>query len=213
MNTMMFILDEDTTKESKYPVMGVVQPALEYTPSDKISLKGAVATYLFSGVEKRAKFATWSTNTLTSASTYKYNYNSVNPSMELGIKEPLGGLVPYAAVFGDFVYNFSEGVDTGRSGFDAGFKFGHEKVSEKGQWNAKVLYAKLGRDAFLDIFPDSDRYSGRTHMQSWEGALDYGIGKNTWLGLDLYYSRDLISGSQPDSIPNYTCQLDWNLKF
>lgn len=212
LNTMMFILDEDTSKESKYPMMGMVQPVIKYAPSEKISLKGALAGYFFSGVEKRAKFATQSTNTLVGGSTYRFNYNSLNPSMEISMKEPFGGIVPSVSLFGDYVYNYSKGVDTGRDGFDVGIKFGHEKVENKGQWNSKILYAKLGRDAWLDIFPDSDRFSGKTHMKSWEATLDYGLGKNTWLGLDFYVSQDLNKQNTP-SQQTYLVQLDWNLKF
>lgn len=217
MNNLLFILDEDTTKESKYPMMGAVQPGMKYKISDSLSLKGAVAGYFFSGVEKRDTFRNWSTNSVN-GSNYKYNYNSVNPSMELSMKEPLGGVVPYAAVFSEGVFNISKDVDNARGGFAAGVKFGAEKVSNKGDWQAKLIYAKLSRDAWMDVFPDSDRYSGKTNMKSYEAALAYGLGKNTYLELDYYYSQSLSKVAESTTgpagyRPAHTLQIDWNLKF
>ncbi len=215
MNNLLFILDEDITKESKYPVVGVIQPGFNYAISPALSLRGALANYFFSGVEKRGTFRNQSTNTKNANGNYAYNYNSVNPSLELGIKEPLGGIVPYAAIFGEGIYNYSKDVESSKSGFAAGLKFGAEKVSEKGQWQAKMLFGKLGRDAWLDIFPDSDRYSGKTYMKSYEASLEYGIGKNTTLALDYYYSQSLgkISTDDLGYSPTHLLQLDWNLKF
>ena len=128
MNNLLFVLDEDITKESKYPVIGAIQPGFNYAVSPKMSLKGAVAGYFFSGVDKRAKFNGRSTNTLTSSNAYQYNYNSVNPSMELSMLEPLGGIVPYASIFGEGVYNCSKDVESSKSGLAAGLKFGVEKI-------------------------------------------------------------------------------------
>jgi len=214
MNNLLFILDEDTSKESKYPVLAAIQPGMKYKISDSLSLKGAVTGYFFSGVEKRDTFRNWSTNSVI-GSNYKYNYNSVNPSVELSIKEPLGGIVPYAAIFTEGVFNISKDVDNARGGFAAGLKFGAEKVSAKGDWQAKLIYAKLSRDAWMDIFPDSDRYSGKTNMKSYEAALAYGLGKNTYLELDYYYSQSLSKSTATSGshAPTHLLQLDWNLKF
>ncbi|HOD12635.1 MAG TPA: putative porin [Candidatus Omnitrophota bacterium] len=217
MNNLLFILDENTSVESKYPMMGAIQPGFNYAISDSLKLKGAVTGYFFSGVEKRASFRNRSTNTLN-GSVYKYNYNSVNPSMEFSIKEPFGGIVPSASIFSEGVFNVSEDVDNARGGFAAGVKFGAERVSNKGDWQARLIYGKLSRDAWLDIFPDSDRYSGRTNMKSYEAIFSYGLGKNTSLDFDYYYSQDLnkvaTSSSGPAGYrPSHMLQVDWNLKF
>jgi polyhydroxyalkanoate synthesis regulator phasin len=210
-NNMAFILSDTRTAKVSEAVMFASQPGFEYAFTDNMKLKGAAAYYSFSNVKDKAKFSKWATNTLT-GSNYKYNYNSINPSAELSFKEPLGGLVPYFAVFGDYVQNLSKGVEK-KSGFDYGIKFGYEKVSDWAQWQGKLSYDKLGRDAFLDIFPDSDRYSGKTNMQSYEAILEYGLGKNSSLGLDYYYSQDLADNATGGHLPEQVVQVDWNLKF
>lgn len=222
MNNLLFILDENTSVESKYPMMGAIQPGVNYKISDTLGLKGAVTGYFFSGVEKRAKFGgSGSTNTFNrvgSTDYYKYNYNSVNPSMEFSIKEPFGGIVPSAKIFSEGVFNVSKDVKGARGGFAAGLTFGADRVSSKGDWQAKLIYAKLSRDAWMDIFPDSDRYSGKTNMKSYEAIFSYGLGKNTSLDFDYYYSQSLdkvaASSSGPAGYrPSHMLQVDWNLKF
>ena len=215
MNNMMFILDENISNDSsKYPMVGAVQPGFSYKINDTYGLKGALAAYFFSGVQERATFNGQSTNT-KQGSNYKYNYNSLNPSVELSIKEPLGGVVPYAAIFSEGIFNVSKDVESSKSGVAFGVKFGAEKVSVLGDWQAKMIYAKLGQDAWLDILPDSDRYSGKTFMESYETALAYGLGKNTYLELDYYYSQNLSKyASAPTGYrPAHLVQVDWNLKF
>ncbi|MFA5287692.1 MAG: hypothetical protein WC394_05445, partial [Candidatus Omnitrophota bacterium] len=76
-------------------------------------------------------------------------------------------------------------------------------------WQFKYLYAMLGRDAVLDVLPDSDRYGGKTGMRSHEGELTFGLGKNTSLGLDIYRSWSTIGAKAPETL----VQFDWNMKF
>ena len=213
MNNMLFILTEDRLSKDAEPYMVGIQPGVKWGISDAVNLKMAVAYYNFMGVQERGKFDNQTTNSLDAANKYLYGYNSVNPSIELGVKDPLGGVVPYASVFGDYVQNLSlpSGV-SGRSGYDYGVKFGAEKVAGAGQWQTKLSYDTLGKDAFLDIFPDSDRYSGKTNMNSYEAILEYGLGKNASLGLDYYWaeSKTKVSGT---TSPAQVLQVDWNLKF
>jgi hypothetical protein len=100
-----------------------------------------------------------------------------------------------------------------------GFKFGAEKIEKWADWQLGYNYAMLGRDAILDILPDSDRYGGRTGMRSHELKFDFGLGKNTWLGLDAYYGWRLpgsfASGTDrgTQSRPASVVQVDWNVKW
>ena len=58
------------------------------------------------------------------------------------------------------------------------------------------MYAELGKDAWLDALPDSDRYDpGRTDIKSHEVVLKYALKKNIILGLD-YYNSDRIKSSK-----------------
>jgi len=220
LNAMAFVMAYDSNRGSD-TVMWAVQPGIKYNWKDKVDLKAAVTAYMFTNLKGKAKYSKQSTNSLNSSSEYKYNYNSVNPSVEIGIRDPfvafplLAKYIPYAGIYSDYIYNPDPA--TGKSGFDAGLKFGAEKVGDWGQWQAKVLYAKLGRDAFLDILPDSDRYSGKTNMKSLEFVLEYGLGKNTSIALDYYWAKSLSAqtsgGAAGSYIPQQLIQVDWNLKW
>ncbi|MFA5176524.1 MAG: putative porin [Candidatus Omnitrophota bacterium] len=225
LNGEVFALTQDSESNSGR-TMFVVQPGIRYNWQDKINFKGAVAGYFFTGLKDRPRFTNSSgTNSTTGATStsgnYKYNYNSFNPSAEMGIKDPFAGVpvlgkyIPYLGIFGDFIYN--PDPDTGKSGFDAGVKFGSEKVGGWKQWQAKILFAKLGRDAWLDILPDSDRYNGKTNMKSVEAVLEYGLGKNSSLVIDYYWaealSRSASAGTSGSFVPQQVLQVDWNLKW
>ncbi|MCX5681761.1 MAG: putative porin [Candidatus Omnitrophica bacterium] len=219
LNGEAFILNYkkvSSTVENSNAMMWVVQPGVKYNLHDWLDVKAGVAAYFTTNVKDMPKFNLQSTNSLRSNNTYKYTYNSFNPSVEISMKEPfkgipiLGQYVPYFGMFGDFVYNPNP-LD-GNGGYDYGLKFGSEKVGDWGQWQARADYAKLGRDAFLDIFPDSDRYSGKTNMQSWEGNLEYGLGKNTTLNFNYHWAQSLTA-SGDSYLPQQLFLLDWNLKF
>lgn len=210
----LFNVLRDDARTDQQVFMSVTQPGVTIAINDAINLKSALTVNTFSNIKGATKFASSSgTNSLTAGNQYKYNYNSFQPSLELSLKEPLGGLVPYGALFGDYIYNFSLPASaTGRGGYDFGLKFGDAKVEDWKKWQAKVIYSKVGRDAWLDIFPDSSRYSGKTNDQAIEGQLDFGLGRNTSLTLDYYFAQSLAKSSG-----NYASaqvlQIDWNIKF
>lgn len=213
-NELLNVLRNDA-RTDKQVFMSVTQPGVNIAINDNINLKSALAVNVFTNIKGATKFSTSaSTNSVTSGSQYKYNYNSFQPSVELSFKEPFGGLVPYAALFGDYVYNFSlPSSATGKGGYDYGLKFGDAKVEDWKKWQAKIIYSKLGRDAWLDIFPDSSRYSGKTNDQAIEAQFDFGLGKNTSLTLDYYYARSLTKSSGGDRAAAQVLQIDWNIKF
>ncbi|MDD5465134.1 MAG: putative porin [Candidatus Omnitrophica bacterium] len=213
-NELFNVLRNDD-RTSKQVFMSVTQPGVNIAVNDEINLKSALAVNVFSNIKGAAKFSNSSgTNSLTAGNQYKYNYNSFQPSLELSFKEPFGGLVPYGALFGDYVYNFSlPDSATGRGGYDFGLKFGKAKVENWKDWQAKIIYSKVGRDAWLDIFPDSSRYSGKTNDQVVETQFDFGLGKNTSLTLDYYYGWNLIKSNSASNAPAQVLQVDWNVKF
>jgi hypothetical protein len=67
----------------------------------------------------------------------------------------------------------------------------------------------LGSVAWMDVYPDSDRYSGLTNVKGHEVILDIGLAKNVSLGLD-YYRSEAIKGAK---LPESVFQADVNFKF
>ena len=197
--------------------MFAVQPGITYNLTDTISLKGAVSYYGFSGVKGKVLSGTAGTNTVRTNGGLKYEYNNVVPAMELAIKEPFKALkldIPYLALFGEFVNNTASNLPKNGSGYMLGFKLGAEKVEKWGDWQLRYNYAMLEKDAVLDILPDSDRYGGKTGIKAHEAIFDYGLGKNTWLGLDYYLGWQLPGNfAQKQTKPASVMQVDWNMKF
>jgi len=93
------------------------------------------------------------------------------------------------------------------NGYLFGIKFGAEKI-KRGRWQAKYMYRHLEKDAWIDIFPDSDAYSGHTDVKGHEVTFTYGIGKNVALGIDYYY-MERIKGTGR----RHLLQIDWKIKF
>jgi hypothetical protein len=151
-----------------------------------------------------------SDNTKKGTTEYRYDYRMINPALSFKILEPFRGIgfnTESLELFGEYVENTD--ADDGSSGFSTGFQLGHEKVEKFGDMQFRYVYARLGKDAVLDVLPDSDRYSGKTGIKSHEGAFTFGIGKNTSLGLDVYRSFRINGKSDPETLG----QIDWNMKF
>jgi len=216
MNTGLLVIDESANYNAD-PAMYVVQPGFTHQFTDAISLKGAFSYYGFSGVKGKTLDGTTGTNSKDAGNKLIYNYANIAPALELGIKEPFKMLnlnVPYFALFGEYVQNVNSAVKDDNAGYMMGFKLGAEKVEKWADWQVRYNYAKYGKDAFLDILPDSDRYGGKTGVKAHEIMFDWGLGKNTWLGLDYYYGEQLKGNfGSTQSKPASVVQVDWNMKF
>jgi len=227
MNSGVYVLNEVSSSDNDDPVMYFVQPGMNLNLTDKISLKGAVAFNVTTNVKGRPISAaagsglpgTTSTstagNTQGAGTVYKYAYNYINPAGELTFRQPLKSLniplldFPAISFFGEYVNNPQ--VSKGNTGFMAGVKIGAEKISAWGDWQLAYNYAMLGKDAVLDILPDSDRFGGQTDIRAHESILQYGLGKNTYLSLDYYQARRIHQSSSTPA--THVVQVDWNLKF
>lgn len=214
LNTGVLIVDTDTSTDADAPMAYLVQPGISYKFNDDLSLKGAFSFQGFNNVKDHVSSsyssASNSGNTTAGTSRYQYDYQMINPALEFKIKEPfktLGLNVESLKLVGEYVNNLD--VSKGGSGFSCGFKLGHDKVAKFGDWQFKYIYAMLGKDAVLDVLPDSDRYGGKTNIRSHEAELTFGLGKNTFLGMDVYRSWRTLSAEAPETL----VQVDWNMKF
>jgi len=202
------VIQEDTSTTSG-AMAYLVQPGINYAINDKLSLKGAVTYEYFQTKGTAASSYSKGQNTKI-GTNYANNYSNLNPALELSIKDPfkaVGLNVENMKIFGEYVNNFA--VSNKNSGFSTGFQFGNAKIEKWGDWQVRYIYAMLGKDAVLDILPDSDRYSGKTGIRSHEGIITFGLGKNTNLGIDVYRSWSLVGNAAPETL----VQADWNMKF
>ena len=86
---------------------------------------------------------------------------------------------------------------------------GRPIVERKGEWQTSFAYKKIGGNAVLDAFTDSDFHLGGTDAKGWILGGAYGLALNTWLSV-RYISTDEIKGA-PLGID--TLQFDLNAKF
>lgn len=208
MNTGFLVIESDASTVSGSNGY-LVQPGIKYTFNDRVSLKSALTYEYFQTKGTVASSYSLGQNTKVGTS-YADNYSNINPALELSINKPFEAInlnVENLKFFSEYVNNLA--VSDKSSGFSLGFQLGKEKLEKWGDWQVRYIYAMLAKDAVLDVLPDSDRYKGKTGMRSHEGVINFGLGKNTFLGLDVYRSWSLVGNKAPETL----VQADWNMKF
>lgn len=148
---------------------------------------------------------------------YKYSYNSVSPELEVNadLREPLpvpllsafGWKLSYVGFFGNYVQALGHGSDN--KGGIGGVRLGQRKVEEAGHWQLRYSVRRLGKDAWLETYPDSDFFGGSAGVKGREILLALGLRKDFVLDLD-YYSTQAIGGSLRGE---RVFQADLNVKF
>jgi hypothetical protein len=210
LNSGVWVLDE-IKGDSADSMMYVVQPGIQYK-WDNAKLTLGLAGYFFSDIVgntlDNGGDTSGSYNT-TSGGGLVYEYNSYSPSMALSFKKPFGGeAINKIKFFGDYVHN--PDPDQENTGWLAGIKFyidGPAKILGKA-WDLSYSYRYLEKDAWIDIFPDSDAYGGHTDIEGHEIKISYPLSNNASLGLD-YYIVERIEGSGSRQV----FQLDYKFKF
>ncbi len=154
-----------------------------------------------------------SANNTIAGSQYTYTYHQPMGSAEIGLNDPLGEHsplhVPRIAAFGEYTRNPNPGDEN--TAWMIGTYLGNPTVASKGAWKATWAYKSLGRDAWLDVLPDSDFYSGGTDVKGYEAVLEYGLAKNVTFVVDYYHTRRKSSLAAPAQ--ESLLQTDINLKF
>ncbi|MFH1355114.1 MAG: putative porin [Candidatus Omnitrophota bacterium] len=217
LKTGFYVLEESSSSGDD-PWLVHIQPGVNYGLADGISAKAALTLDYFAvgstgNLNGSSGTNSWSSGDLAAP---KKDVVNIMPALEVKFSEPFRGLgislldIPVLKLFAEYVKNMNDSKpDDNKTGFMLGCKFGADKVKRWGDWQAKYNYAMLGKDAVLDILPDSDRYSGGTAIRAHEFAISYGLGENTELGFDVYRSKRIGMAEAPETI----VQVDWLLKF
>jgi hypothetical protein len=218
LNTGVWVIDEisSTSNDKVDPFLHYTQGGLKFK-QEGWSANLAGIYYAFNGLKGSCPDWSAATNTgITSSSSgsctgsLTYDYDSAGASAELALATPFEmEAIPEIGIFGDFIRNIDGNVVDNHSGWSMGARLGDKKVAGPGQWQLKYIFANLGKDAFVDFTPDSDRYGGRTDARSHEGILEYGLNKNVTLALDYYQSKRMKAAENPEHI----IQADVNMKF
>jgi hypothetical protein len=189
-----FILDEYSNSKSD-PKMMVLQSGFKSNINKNVDLKVAAAYYNFVNM-KGNDFSEWSSGSNTRVSgtnTWLYEYDGITLDAEIGFKLPESmKYIKTASLFGQYV---NSDADSNNTGFLYGVSFGDKSVKEAKDWQVKINYRKLEKDAWADFMPDSDFYSGATDVKGMEYELTIGLAKNITLGLDYYNAKPILSNT------------------
>lgn len=191
-NTGFFVIDEKSSEDDV--IMYAIQPGVKVGFAENAHVKLAVAYYGFSNLE--GSTLNYSAGSNTGFDTgLMFDYNSFAISAEVGI-DKVSEPVPYIAVFGEYVNN--PDPDDDNTGYLGGLKFGAKSIKEGGQWQATYMYRRLERDAWLDVFPDSDFLGGATNAQGHEAILEVGLMKHVTMGFDYYHAEQIDGDTDQD---------------
>ena len=209
LNSGFLVLDESSGDASD-PIMYVIQPGFKWKVMDDVTLKTAGTYYGTNGVKGKTLAHSSGTNSTLGGGGLRHNYNIVNISSELAFDNLLDLDLPRIACIGEYVNNID--ASDNDYGVLTGLKVGAKKVKKKGQWQAKYLYRWLEKDAWLDIFPNSDAYGGDTGIKGHNIGLTYGLLDNVTLAFSYYYMEPIhkIAGHKD---PESVFQSDINFKF
>jgi hypothetical protein len=207
----MFLLDETKTSGCD-PHMFAVQPSVVVNRGGALSAKLGVAYYAFNHVQGAVLDHSAGTNALArpvgnlDGDGLVYDYDSVNPSAAIDYAfEASDGTGYRLGVIADFVYN----ANAEESGYLAGLRAGHVQTKDPGSWEASYTWRRLEPDAFLDVFPDSDFYGGKTGVSRHEVVFEYALAKSITSSLDYYRAGRIDRAEAPQDL----LQVDWVIKF
>lgn len=203
----------ENKNEGEDPKIIALQPGFTYKLTTKISLEAAYAIWQLPGVEDNDSF--------TAGSGFDGEYNTTdNLKLANGIntREISTKLIYKRSADSTIQLLYQQVVNQAaeveNTGFLVGAKIGNFKVKKTGDWQLSWEQRRLERDAFLDVFPDSDVYGGHTGVNGQSLSFTIGLRQNVKASIKNIQS-DLIdekldtgySGSQD------LWQFDVNVKF
>ena len=187
-----WVLDESSSNRVD-PMAYVLQSGVAWELTEMVSFRTGLAYYDFDSVKGKTLDYTEKTNTVDLEGHLTYRYNGFSPSVELKRENPAGGMMSYVSLFGEYVRNPNSPEKN--QGYVAGLGLGDSKVKERGQRQLRYLYRYLEKDAWLDIFPDSDFYNGKTDVRGHEALAQLGLFTNVSLTVD-YYRAERLTGAR-----------------
>ena len=108
-------------------------------------------------------------------------------------------------------------TDGSATGFSLRAALGSPEVRYRGEWQAALGYRRVGSDAVLDAFTDSDLGLGGTNLAGYTLGLLYGLDRGTTFGVRYLSARTLDSPTvRPAAKDKYAIdvlQVDLNVRF
>lgn len=163
---------------------------------------------------------------------YQYSYNALVGAIDLGINDPFGDslpvYIPQTGVRGELIRNPESKIPSDqKNGWEMGAYVGNSAINGWGTWQLSGDYRVMERDAWMDVFPDFDQYTGDTNVAGSRWELDIGLMKNVWFDFNIFdmhvykkFHNDALAAYASGN-PNITnspnreilYQADINMKF
>ncbi len=208
----------EVEKESD-PALIFVQAGAKAAFGD-IFVNGAVSHYNASDLDKSGPLAwsaytnsgvTYDKETKSATGAFTYDYNNLAVDAEVGYK--FGAY--QAGINGQYITNMASDVEE-KDGFLVGVKGGSQKVKTLGDFTVQYDYRQLKRDAWLDIFPDTDIMGGATGVKGHRIKAVAGLMENLNVGVAVGLGEDYAKNSDGDyetKKKNTVIKADLNVKF
>jgi len=165
--------------------------------------------------------STSDTVSASSSTQYDNGFRDIEGSMELGINDPFGELLPspvyiaQAGIFGAFGKNIE--LSHNSTIWQMGGYMGNSALNGWGTWRLTSFYRVIERNAWIDTLTDDDFYGGYTGTAGWRTQLSLGLAKNVWLDL-IYYRAHIYKTFDSPTVftqkaPESLAQADVSFKF
>ncbi|MBT6120957.1 hypothetical protein HOH45_05780 [bacterium] len=184
-----FVLDELESDEED-PGLFVLQPRVSFKVSDTMKSTFSLGYYFSQNLVGNTLGNSSESNT-GAVSGLVDEFSVIVFSGQLDMTNVMG--LPLVRSFGELIVNSA--IDASNRGGIVGLKFGDKKVNRFGNWQGKLSYRYLEKDAWLDIFPDADSYGGATNSQGLKVGMNYGLSQAISLGM-TYINMDVIDGTK-----------------
>lgn len=165
----------------------------------------------------------------TAATTYwglasRFRPLNLTASLDLANFDPVhivltGDWVRNTAFDRGEIYSRTQGRVDLSDGSNTGYQYkltvGMPQIKDARDWQAFVSYRRLGSDAVLDAFTDSDFGGGGTNLKGYILGLQYGLDRNAALGL-RWFSADSIDSFAVNSTHRFAQDVfmaDVNVRF
>ena len=190
-----------TTPPLANPDVYIAQPGASWKVNDMINVKGAIGYEQFNFKGKNTGYYA---NGLGA-----YDYLCWTPGLQFDMKEIVGAYS--LSLFGDMVTNTDPKPASDKDGSNYGFRFGNEKITDFGQWQAVYMLRRLEANAWPNKLGDSDTYGGKVDSSGYEAIFTLGLTKASTLVID-YYNMDKITNPTA-ATPASLIQFDIVYKF
>jgi len=150
--------------------------------------------------------------------TFKYdfaNFSPVHVYLTADYVKNTGYKITEDAKAADPLTVGASGYKEESDGYQLRLDIGWPDYKVRDNWRLYFAYKKLGRDAVLDAFTDSDFHLGGTDAEGFIVGFNYGLDDNVWLS-SRWISSDVINGIQFGPGGRYkvdTVQMEINSKF